>query len=148
MLNLFITLLFSNCMKTVMCSGTFDIVHQGHLYYFSESRKYGDRLVVVVARDSTSEKIKGKKPVNNERKRLDSVRTLSLVDKAVLGREGDIFEILNEIKPDVICLGYDQKILKDEVEEGLKKRNLKSEVVRIDSYLPDVYKSSKFTNML
>lgn len=133
-------------MTTVMCSGTFDIIHLGHLYYLSESKKYGDKLVVVVARDSTSEKIKGRRPKNNEKKRIESVRALKIVDKAVLGNEGDIFEIVNEIKPDIICLGYDQKVQKEQLEDELKKRCIKAEIVRTEAYRPEVYKSSKMSS--
>ena len=130
-------------MKKVMCAGTFDIIHPGHLYYLSEAKKYGDRLVVVVARDGTSKSFKGKQPAHNERDRLEAVRMLKIVDEAVLGRLGDIFGIIEEIKPDVICLGYDQKVQKQEVEDELKKRNIKSDVIRIGSYMENVYKSSK-----
>lgn len=130
-------------MKLVMCAGTFDMIHPGHLFYLSEARKYGDRLVVVVARDETSEKFKGKKPQNSEKARLEAVRMLKVVDEAVLGKTGSIFDIINEINPDVICLGYDQKVQKQELEDELKKRNIKAEVIRIGSYMPNLYKSSK-----
>mgnify|MGYP001589640259 CR=1 FL=1 len=133
-------------MKTVMCAGTFDMIHPGHLYFFSEAKKYGDRLVVVIARDETSEKFKGKKPAHDERTRLEAVRMLEIVDEAVLGNKGNIFEIIEEIKPNVICLGYDQKVLKQDLEDELKKRGIKSDVVRISSYMPNVYKSSKMGN--
>lgn len=131
-------------MKTVMCAGTFDIIHPGHLYYLSEAKKYGDKLIVVVARDKTSKDFKGKKPIHNEKERLEAVRTLKIVDKAVLGKQGNIFDIIEEIKPDVICLGYDQKVQKQELEDELKKRNIKAEVIRVSAYMPNVYKSSKF----
>jgi len=72
-------------MKKVMCAGTFDIIHPGHLYYLSEAKKHGDKLVVVVARDNTSEKFKGKKPVHSERERLEAVKMLNIVNEAVLG---------------------------------------------------------------
>ena len=130
-------------MKTVMCAGTFDIIHPGHLYFLSEAKKYGDKLIAVVARDETSERMKGKKPQHNEKERLEAVRTLNIVDEAVLGKHGNIFNIIGEIKPDVICLGYDQKVQKQELEDELKKRNIKCEVVRIASYMPNLYKSSK-----
>ena len=129
-------------MKTVMCAGTFDTIHPGHLFYLSEAKKHGDKLIVVVARDDTSESFKGKKPIHNEKERLEAVRTLEIVDGAVLGRHGDIFSIIGEIKPDVICLGYDQKIQKQQLEDELKKRGLKAEVIRIDAYMPHMYKSS------
>lgn len=130
-------------MKKVMCTGTFDIIHPGHLYYFSEAKKYGDKLVVVVARDKTSETFKGNKPVHSEKERLETVRMLDIVDEAVLGHQGNIFDIVAEISPDVICLGYDQKVQKQELEDELKKRGINSNVIRIGPYLQQVYKSSK-----
>ena len=126
-----------------MCAGTFDTIHPGHLFYLSEAKKYGSKLIVVVARDETSETFKGKKPVHNERERLEAVRTLEIVDKAVLGKHGNIFDIIKEIKPDLICLGYDQKVQKQQVEDELKKRGIKADVIRIDAYMPHMYKSSK-----
>lgn len=130
-------------MKTVMCAGTFDIIHPGHLFYLSEAKKYGDRLVVVVARDKNSENFKGKAPAHSENERLERVRTLNIVDEAVLGSNGNIFDIMERVKPDVICLGYDQNVKKQEVEDELRKRSIKAEVIRIDAYLPNLYKSSK-----
>src|SRR3989344_4001830 len=130
-------------MKTVMASGSFDLVHPGHLHYLSEAKKHGDKLIVVVARDSNILKFKGKKPKYNEKERLERVKQLSIVGKAILGNEGNIFDIINEIKPDVICLGYDQKPATiEELKEELKKRNIKAEVIRISPFKPEVYKSS------
>ena len=128
-----------------MCAGTFDIIHPGHLYYLSESKKYGDKLIAVVARDESSKSFKGKAPTHNEKERLSAVRTLKIVDKAVLGNKGNIFDIIEELKPDVICLGYDQKVQKQELEEELKKRGIKAEVIRMGPYMQNVYKSSKLT---
>lgn len=130
-------------MKTVMCAGTFDAIHPGHLFYLSEAKKHGNKLVVVVARDATSKAFKGKNPAHNERERLESVRALEIVDKAVLGHQGDIFKIIEELRPDVICLGYDQKVQKQQLEDELKKRSIKADVVRIESYMPHLYKTSK-----
>ena len=126
-----------------MCGGTFDAIHPGHLFYLSEAKKHGDTLVVVVARDKTSKTFKGKKPVHNERERLEAVRMLKIVDKAVLGNQGNIFDIVKEIKPDVICLGYDQNVQKQQLEEELRKRGVKADVIRIEAYMPHIYKSSK-----
>lgn len=126
-----------------MCAGTFDVIHPGHLFYLSEAKKYGDKLVVVVARDETSEAFKGKKPIHNEKERLESIRTLNIVDEAVLGNQGNIFDIIEKIRPYAICLGYDQSVQKQELEDELKKRGLKSEVIRIGPYMSHMYKSSK-----
>ncbi len=130
-------------MKKVMCAGTFDVIHPGHLYYLSEAKKYGDKLIVVVARDTTSQDFKKKKPIHNEKERLESVRMLKIVDEAILGKEGNIFNIIEEIKPDVICLGYDQNVQKQQLEDELKKRSIKADVIRIGPYMSHIYKSSK-----
>ena len=126
-------------MKLVMCAGTFDIIHPGHLYFLSEAKKFGDKLIVVVARDDTSERMKGKKPVHNEKIRLEQVRGLEIVNQAVLGKTGSIFNIVEEIKPNIICLGYDQKVLKQDLEDELKKRNIKADV-----YAKNLLEATKF----
>jgi FAD synthetase len=130
-------------MKTVMCFGSFDVLHPGHLYYLKEAKKKGDKLVVVVARDSTIEKVKGNKPKYNEKERLEHIREIPVVDKALLGYEADPYEIIEEINPDVICLGYDQDSYSEGLKEKLAKRGMHPEIYRIDAFNEHVYKSSK-----
>ncbi len=131
-------------MKKAMAFGSFDILHEGHKHYLMEAKSYGDYLIVVVARDSNILKFKGRKPKNDESHRLGEVKKLDFVDKTVLGHKDDILEVLNEFKPDVICLGYDQKTIDEEkLRKELKKRNLKANVVRAKPFREDIYKSSK-----
>ncbi len=131
-----------------MCAGTFDIIHPGHLYYLSEAKRYGYKLIVVVARDETSKSFKGKKPMHSEKERLKAIRKLKIVDKAILGKKGSIFNITEEVKPDVICLGYDQKVKMLQLKYELKIRGIKAEVVRIGAYKPHIYKSSKIAKKI
>lgn len=127
-----------------MAFGSFDFLHEGHLYYFKEAKKLGDILIVIVGRDSTIGKIKGNKPRFSEDKRLAEIRKIDFIDNAVLGDEIDRFKVLDDFKPDIICLGYDQKsFITERLEEELKKRGLKSRIVRIKPYKPEIYKSSK-----
>lgn len=42
----------------VMCFGTFDIFHPGHVFYLSESQKFAHKMTVIIARDSRVEQIK------------------------------------------------------------------------------------------
>jgi FAD synthetase len=128
-------------MKKVLCTGTFDILHSGHLDYFKQAKQYGDYLVVVVARDSSVIKEKGM-PRRSEKERLARVMTVPLVDKAILGNEGDKLKIVEQEKPDVICLGYDQKVDEQILKEALAKRGLTPEIVRMNPYAPEKYKSS------
>jgi len=110
-------------MVRVMATGVFDLLHPGHVHYLTEARKFGDELVVVVARDSTARLFKHE-PIIREEDRHRMVAALKPVDEAVLGNEGDIFAILPTIRPDVIALGYDQvhdeaRILKECRARGL-----------------------------
>jgi FAD synthetase len=129
-------------MKRVMVGGTFDIFHPGHEYFLREAKKKGDELIVVIARDQNVIRIKEKKARNNENERLKKVFESKIADKVILGNKGNIFDIVEEIKPEVICIGYDQQISKDKLKEEIKKRKMNIQIVRINSFKPEIYKSS------
>ena len=116
-----------------MATGTFDLLHLGHIYYLKEAKKLGDRLAVVVATDSTVRRLKHE-PVNPEEIRLNLIKELKIVDEAYLGHEEDIYEIVKEIKPDVIALGFDQIHDENKIKSDLKKRNIKTKVVRLTEF--------------
>lgn len=119
-------------MVRVLATGTFDILHPGHLLYLSEAKALGDELYVIVARDSM---VKHKpKPIITEEQRLAMVQALRIVDKAVLGSETDMFEPLREIKPDIIVLGENQHFNEKELEVQLKTHGINAKVVRIQSF--------------
>ena len=127
-----------------MAFGSFDMLHKGHEAYLKEAKSYGDYLIVIVARDDSIMKFKGKEPKNDENYRLEQIKKLDFVDEAVLGRKINILDVLEEYSPDVICLGYDQKTVEEEkLREELEKRNLKAKIVRAKPYKEDIYKSSK-----
>jgi FAD synthetase len=130
-------------MVTVMVFGSFDLMHPGHLNFLRQAKSYGDKLVAVVARDSSIQKIKNFTPKYSERDRLEHIRDMPMVDKGVLGYEKDPYEIVEEINPDIICLGYDQNSYSDNLEEELKKREMEIKIIRLSPYRPDLYKSSK-----
>jgi len=133
-----------NCMKLVMAFGSFDLIHPGHLYYLKESKKYGDKLIVGVATDQNIIEIKGRAPLYHEKIRLKDVKNLNIADEVILGNyKGSIYDILEEIKPNVICLGYDQKPSNEELKKELKLRKINAEIIRIDAFNPEKYKSSK-----
>jgi FAD synthetase len=63
----------------------------------------------------------------------------------MLGNEtNDKYKIVEEIKPDLICLGYDQTAFVNDLEKELKKRGLTTNILRIDAYKPNLYKSSRY----
>ncbi|MEM3058900.1 MAG: hypothetical protein QXN93_02315, partial [Methanomassiliicoccales archaeon] len=70
--------------------------------------------------------------------RLELIRALKPVDKAVIGHEGDIFKVVEEIKPDIIALGYDQEFNESELEKELTRRGIRAKVVRLSKYEDDL----------
>lgn len=124
-------------MNIVMTFGTFDKLHPGHISYLEQARKYGDYLMVVVARDKNVFSIKGKLPRDNEKTRLKKVKKLDFVDFVRLGLIRNKFGLIVNQKPDVICLGYDQKVDLKELKKVFKGR-----IVRLKAFKPEVYKSS------
>lgn len=130
-------------MATVMCFGSFDILHPGHLYFLKQAKRLGDKLIVVVARDSTIKEVKGIMPTYNERQRMERIKDLKVADKVMVGYEADKYEIIEEINPDIIALGYDQETFADRLKEEMAERFMNPKIVRIGAYKEDQYKSSK-----
>jgi FAD synthetase len=127
--------------KRVVATGTFDIIHPGHIYYLEESRKLGDELHVIVARDAN---VRHKpKPVIREDQRLKVVRALRMVDFARLGDATDMFRPIEEIDPAVITLGFNQHFSEEELARALKERGLGARVVRIGEYSGDPCSSTR-----
>ena len=122
-------------MKRVVATGTFDLLHPGHLYYLEESRLLGDELYVIVARDAN---VRHKpKPVIPEDQRLKMVAALKPVDNAVLGDLHDMFQPIREIKPAIITIGFNQHFAEEKIKGDLLSRGIISEVVRVGQYPGD-----------
>jgi cytidyltransferase-like protein len=131
--------------KVVLAGGVYDILHLGHLAVLTEAKTHGDALVVVVATDVTVETLKGRRPVFPEEDRRALVESLKPVDAAILGYEdvGMGYEqVIDEVKPDVIALGYDQDTLARTVAELVKRKGLKIEIVRLSKFDKEKYLSS------
>ena len=121
-----------------MATGVFDLLHPGHVYFLTEARHLGDELVVVVARDSTARRFKHE-PITTEASRVQLVAALKPVDRAVLGHEGgSIYDILEEIKPDIIALGFDQIHDEAKILEECRRRGLGTKVVRLPKFEGDL----------
>jgi Glycerol-3-phosphate cytidylyltransferase (EC 2.7.7.39) len=118
-------------MVRVMASGVFDIIHPGHIFYFEKAKELGDELWVVVANDKTVKR-KKREPIMPQEARARVVLSLKPVDKVVIGNaDKDLFEIVKEIKPDIIALGFDQKFDEKDLESRAKEIGLDIKVVRL-----------------
>ena len=132
--------------KTVLASGTFDLLHLGHVKYLEEAKKAGGKnakLVVIVALDKTVEKRKGLKPVMPEEQRRALVESLKVVDLALLGYEDfDIGAVIEKLKPDVIAVGHDQNGVEEQVRKAVTQKKLPVQVVKIGKFGRDELDSS------
>ena len=124
--------------RVVLASGTFDLLHLGHVRFLEEAKKAGGKdaeLIVIVARDSTVKARKGKKPVMPEDQRRALVESLKVVDEAILGLEDfSIDNVIEKIKPDVIAMGHDQDGIEKEVLKAIEKEKFAIEVAKIGRF--------------
>lgn len=127
-----------------MTFGTFDLFHPGHIYYLSEAARYGDELIVVIARDTRVAHGKWRYPIHDELSRQKSVEKGFPDATVVLGDEHDIFAPIREYVPHILAFGYDQRV----PEEKLKSLFPNVEIVRIGGYEVEKWKSSKLRDSL
>ena len=127
--------------KIVLAGGVFDIIHPGHIHTLNAAKALGDVLVVAIATDKTAQKMKKRQPLHNQELRRELVSCLSMVDKAIIGHEDDIFETVRAIKPNIIVLGYDQVHQEQFISDGCKRINLDVEIVRLQSPVPELSSS-------
>jgi FAD synthetase len=132
--------------KVVLASGVFDLLHLGHVRFLEEAKKAGGKnaeLIVIIARDSTVENRKGRKPIMSENQRRALVESLKVVDEAVLGFEKfDLGDVVERIKPDVVALGYDQTEVEKATKQYVSNHKLNIRVVRIGKFEEDELDSS------
>ncbi|MFH1822083.1 MAG: adenylyltransferase/cytidyltransferase family protein [Patescibacteria group bacterium] len=96
--------------KVVVISGYFNPIHVGHIKYIQAARKLGDYLVVIVNNDKQV-KLKGSVPFMKDRDRLEIIKHIKGVDKAVLAIDKDktVCQSLRKVKPDIFANGGDRK---------------------------------------
>jgi len=134
-------------MVRVMASGVFDLLHIGHLHFLEAARDLGDELVVVIATDETVRKRKHE-PIFDEEMRAGLVSALKPVDKAVVGHTGDPYTIVEELKPDIIALGYDQDQQEERICSEVRARGIDCEVVRLDKFDGDLNGTRKIIRLV
>ncbi|MBI4114660.1 MAG: adenylyltransferase/cytidyltransferase family protein [Candidatus Niyogibacteria bacterium] len=110
----------------VAVSGGFDPLHVGHIRFFKEAKKCGDKLIVILNSDNYLYAKKGF-VFMPERERGEIIGALRVVDKVVLMRQSgnaknmSVSNALKKIKPDVFVNGGDRKI-KDPFEEAVCRK--------------------------
>ena len=137
-----------NKKKIVLCHGVFDILHFGHLKYFEAAKKFGDLLIVSITKDNYV--TKGfQRPFFSEKKRLEMISSLTIVDGVILSNSENSVKIINIIKPNYYAKGIEYKKTSNDLsrniilEKKAVKKN-KGEIIFVDE---EVHSSSKLINV-
>ena len=101
----------------VFAAGCYNRVHRAHLRILRRARTLGDRLVLVLAHDAHNHKPNAVPA----RERLRRMRAMGLADKVIVGERGSFAAVLRRERPDILVLGYDQK-LPDAASEAAVRR--------------------------
>ncbi len=120
-----------------MATGVFDILHLGHLHFLERALALGDELVVVVAHDDTVRKLKHE-PITPAEMRCELIASLKPVTKAVVGDPNDHFKVVEELRPDIVVLGFDQESDPDTIVSKAAERGLTIKVERLGKYDADL----------
>lgn len=96
--------------KVVFTNGCFDILHKGHAVLLEKARRLGGALVVGLNSDDSVRRLKGpSRPLNSEADRAFVLASLSAVDRVCVFGEDTPYELLSELRPDVLAKGGDYR---------------------------------------
>tara|TARA_Y100000816_G_C26107904_1_gene589553 strand:+ start:4976 stop:6490 length:1515 start_codon:yes stop_codon:yes gene_type:complete len=107
--------------KIVLCHGVFDLVHIGHINYFKEAKKLGDKLVVSITNDKFVNKGPGR-PSFKINQRIELLEQVELIDYIIISNNFIATNVIKKIKPNIYCKGQDYK------DKIFSDKNLKEEI--------------------
>ncbi len=120
----------------ILLFGTFDHLHPGHHFVINEARTRGD-VTVIVARDRNVERIKGFTALQSEEHRAQAIRDAFPAVTVLLGDRDDFLAPVRSVGPDLILLGYDQRL-----PPGVSEADFPCPVERLAAFRPEEFKSS------
>ena len=101
----------SSSEKIVFTNGCFDILHRGHIDVLAKTADLGDKLIIGLNSDSSIRKLKeDNRPIVDEKSRALLLAAFSFVDAIVLFSGQTPFNLIADIKPDILAKGGDYKI--------------------------------------
>ena len=90
--------------RLVMCHGTFDLLHAGHIRHLQRARQEGEVLIVTVTGDEYVNKGPGR-PVFTEGLRAESLAALDCVDFVGINQTQTAINLIARIRPNVYVKG-------------------------------------------
>ncbi len=128
-----------------MVFGVFDRLHPGHTSFLEQAAQRGTELIAVVTRDAMVYQLKKKMPSLHEAMRMQAVQNNLHVHNAVLGdAKLGSYEVIRNHKPDVICLGYDQQGLM----QDLQTRMTQGEFLSLELVIMKPHEGGRFHTSL
>jgi len=138
-----------NKKKIVMCHGTFDLVHPGHIRHLFYAKSKGDVLIVSITGDKFVTK-QSKGTYVPEDLRIRNLAALELVDYTLIDYNFKPLELISKIKPNYFVKGYeynlDDSLNENTVEEKLLVKRFGGKIIFSPGDV--VYSSTKFQKAL
>ncbi len=100
--------------RVVLCHGTFDLMHAGHIRHMQRAKEEGDVLLVTVTADAFVNKGPGR-PVFNEQLRAEYIAALACVDYVAVNHAVTAVDALKKIQPSIYAKGSDYRSHGDDV---------------------------------
>lgn len=100
--------------RIVLCHGTFDLLHTGHIRYLQRAKMEGDVLLVTITADEYVNKGPGR-PIFTDQMRVENIAALECVDFVAVNYSVSAVDALHKIKPNVYVKGSEYRSHGDDV---------------------------------
>ncbi len=100
--------------KVVLCHGTFDLLHIGHIKHIQYAKKLGDILIVTITADEYVNKGPDR-PIFTHSLRAENIAAIGCVDYVAINHKLTSVNVIEAIKPDIYVKGNEYQTEKDDV---------------------------------
>ena len=130
--------------KIVFTNGVFDLVHSGHVELLNFAKLLGDKLIVGLNSDSSTQSLKGdKRPINKEEDRKNIVQSLRAVDEVIVFDSTNTTDLIKSLKPNIVVKGGEWTA------EEIRKRDEIPNDIEVYVYpFKEGYSSTNIINMI
>ena len=106
--------------RVVMCHGTFDLMHTGHIRHLQRAKREGDVLLVTVTGDAYVNKGPGR-PVFREELRVETLAALACVDFVAINFDQTAINAISRLRPHVYVKGSEYRAAMDDVTGNIER---------------------------
>ena len=106
--------------RVVMCHGTFDLMHTGHIRHLQRAKREGDVLLVTVTGDAYVNKGPGR-PVFGEDLRAETLTALACVDFVAINLDQTAVNLIERLRPHVYVKGSEYRAAMDDVTGNIER---------------------------